>query len=172
MPSKWATCALDEQQQSALASAITIASERTFEQDPRFGICVLTEVAQRALSPAVNDPGTAIDIITRHTRVLAPWKDLDSYTDEGVHCPQVRIHPLNIDDLLADEFFPIARDAGETLEVHIRLHKALHALAAQESVELRAAAIRCAQTCYLFAEQNLQLEQQKEMVKHLMLQPE
>jgi uncharacterized membrane protein len=41
----------------AISSAFTVAAERTFEQDPRFGLCVLSEIASRALSPAVNDPG-------------------------------------------------------------------------------------------------------------------
>lgn len=33
----------------------------------RLGIIVLSEIAQRALSPAVNDPGMAISIIDRIT---------------------------------------------------------------------------------------------------------
>jgi Predicted membrane protein (DUF2254) len=47
----------------AVAKAFTVGAERTFDQDPRFGLCVLAEIASRALSPAVNDPGTAIDVI-------------------------------------------------------------------------------------------------------------
>ena len=38
---------------------------------PVFGLCVLAENASRALSPAVNDPGTAIDVIGRGVRLLA-----------------------------------------------------------------------------------------------------
>lgn len=42
---------LSEEDVQALLSAFKIADERTFEQDPRFGICVLAEIAERALSP-------------------------------------------------------------------------------------------------------------------------
>ena len=58
---------------NAVAQAFTVGAERTFDQDPRFGLCVLAEIASRALSPAVNDPGTAIDVIGRGVRLLAQW---------------------------------------------------------------------------------------------------
>ena len=35
---------------------------------------VLAEIASRALSPAVNDPGTAIDVLGRLVRVLSRWE--------------------------------------------------------------------------------------------------
>ena len=60
----------DEDVHKAVAEAFTIGAERTFDQDPRFGLCVLAEIASRALSPAVNDPGTAIDVIGRAVRLL------------------------------------------------------------------------------------------------------
>lgn len=41
---------------SRILAAITIGIRRTFEHDPRFGLSVLSEIASRALSPAVNDP--------------------------------------------------------------------------------------------------------------------
>ncbi|MEN5027859.1 DUF2254 domain-containing protein [Pseudomonas sp. Ps21-P2] len=46
-----------------IRGALTIDVRRTFEHDPRLGLSVLSEIASRALSPAVNDPGTAIDVI-------------------------------------------------------------------------------------------------------------
>ncbi len=54
-----------------VCNAFTIDNERSFEQDPRFGLVVLGEIASRALSPAINDPGTAIDVIGRAVRVLS-----------------------------------------------------------------------------------------------------
>jgi uncharacterized membrane protein len=38
---------------------------------PRFGLITLSEIASRALSPAVNDPGTAIQIISSHVRLFS-----------------------------------------------------------------------------------------------------
>lgn len=48
---------------SKIAQAFLIGNDRKFDDDPRFGFIVLSEIAGRALSPAVNDPGTAIKII-------------------------------------------------------------------------------------------------------------
>ena len=62
------TADLDE---TRLRGAFTLADRQVFEQDPRFDVVVLSEIAQRALSPGVNDPGTAIDILTRLARVLS-----------------------------------------------------------------------------------------------------
>lgn len=54
-------------------ATLTIGIRRTFEHDPRFGLSVLSEIASRALSPAVNDTGTAIDVIGRGVRSLTAW---------------------------------------------------------------------------------------------------
>lgn len=54
--------------------ALTVGEERTFEQDPAFAIRVLADIALRALSPAVNDPTTAVqalDTMDGLLRVLA-----------------------------------------------------------------------------------------------------
>jgi uncharacterized membrane protein len=41
----------------------------------RFGLITLSEIASRALSPAVNDPGTAIQIISSHVRLFSLWAE-------------------------------------------------------------------------------------------------
>ena len=40
-----------------------IGDERTTEQDPAFAVRIMVDVAIRALSPAVNDPTTAVQVI-------------------------------------------------------------------------------------------------------------
>lgn len=72
-PLAWVVDAAEDLDLSAVRNAFTVGDERSFEQDPRFGLSVLSEVASRALSPAVNDPGTAIDVIGRAVRLLLPW---------------------------------------------------------------------------------------------------
>ena len=47
------------------------AGERTFVQDPAFGFRQLVDIAIRALSPAVNDPTTAVQAIDRISDLLA-----------------------------------------------------------------------------------------------------
>lgn len=46
-----------------LTSRIALAPERSFRQDPAFGIRQLVDIASRALSPGVNDPTTAVQAI-------------------------------------------------------------------------------------------------------------
>ena len=46
-----------------LARLVALGVERTIEQDPSFAIRVMVDVATRALSPAVNDPTTAVQVI-------------------------------------------------------------------------------------------------------------
>ena len=58
----------------AVLKATTVGPERTFEQDPAFALRVLADIALRALSPAVNDPTTAVqalDAMDGLLRVLA-----------------------------------------------------------------------------------------------------
>jgi len=49
----------------ALAQAVRIGRERTFEQDAAFGIRQLVDIACKAMSPAVNDPYTAVQAVDR-----------------------------------------------------------------------------------------------------------
>ena len=46
-----------------LRSAVELGSERTFEQDPKYAIRLLVDIAIKALSPAVNDPTTAVQAL-------------------------------------------------------------------------------------------------------------
>jgi uncharacterized membrane protein len=47
---------------------------RYFHEDPRFGLITLSEIASRALS--VNDPSTAIQIISSHVRLFSVWAEV------------------------------------------------------------------------------------------------
>jgi len=55
-----ATRRIDER---ALRNAVELGPERTFEQDPKYAIRLLVDIAIRALSPAVNDPTTAVQAL-------------------------------------------------------------------------------------------------------------
>jgi uncharacterized membrane protein len=46
-----------------LATAIEMGDERTFEQDPKYAIRLLVDIAIKALSPAINDPTTAVQAL-------------------------------------------------------------------------------------------------------------
>jgi uncharacterized membrane protein len=74
---------LDEQ---ALREAIAIGDERTFEQDPKYAVRLIVDIAIKALSPAINDPTTAVqaldqieDLLLRLGRVSL---DIGAFDDE------------------------------------------------------------------------------------------
>lgn len=129
----------EEARRDELRRAFTLGAERSFDQDPRFGLIVLAEVAQRALSSAVNDPGTAIDVIGRGVRLLAPLARPPETQAEPAH-PRLRAPLLGVAELLDDLYRPIARDGAGAWEVQLRLQKAFLALAGLGDPDLAAAA--------------------------------
>ncbi|MFI7346268.1 DUF2254 domain-containing protein [Streptomyces sp. NPDC049936] len=55
----------------ALRYTLSVGVERTFHQDPAFGLRQLSDIGLRALSPAVNDPTTAVQALDRVVQILA-----------------------------------------------------------------------------------------------------
>lgn len=121
----------DDAALESVRTAFTVADLRTFDQDPRFGMVVLSEIASRALSAAINDPGTAIDVIGRAVRVLSTWAQPPADGDDPhkVHYPNVHVPSIGLEALFNDAFRPIARDGAGMVEIGIRLQKAFRALA-------------------------------------------
>ena len=76
-----------------VARAVVRGPERSFDQDPMLAIRVLADIALRALSPAVNDPATAVDAIDASDGLLRALtrRDIDvrDITDTAGH---LRIH--------------------------------------------------------------------------------
>jgi uncharacterized membrane protein len=44
----------------ALCGSLALGQERTMEQDPAFAFRIMVDIASKALSPAINDPTTAV----------------------------------------------------------------------------------------------------------------
>jgi uncharacterized membrane protein len=59
--------AIDEKR---LRELVAFGTERTMEQDPMFAFRILVDVAAKALSPAINDPTTAVLAIDQLHRLL------------------------------------------------------------------------------------------------------
>jgi uncharacterized membrane protein len=53
-----------------LQGTVALGSERTLEQDPLFAFRILVDIALKALSPAINDPSTAVLAIDQLHRLL------------------------------------------------------------------------------------------------------
>ncbi|MGQ5702307.1 DUF2254 domain-containing protein [Sandaracinobacteroides sp. A072] len=118
----------DKDMAARLASHVTIGRQREFSQDLRYGLVVLSEVASRALSPAVNDPGTAVDVIYAGGRVLRTFLDARPEAD-APDCRRVTARDIDLVETVADFFAPIARDGASMLEVQTVLQRTLASLA-------------------------------------------
>jgi uncharacterized membrane protein len=53
-----------------LRENVAVGPERTLEQDPRFAFRIIVDIANKALSPAINDPTTAVLAIDQIHRLL------------------------------------------------------------------------------------------------------
>ncbi|WP_300649396.1 DUF2254 family protein [Hydrogenophaga sp.] len=143
----------------ALRQAFVLGDGRSFDQDPRFGLIVLCEVAQRALSPAVNDPGTAIAAMNTITRVL-----VDTPVDTGdptTPLDRLTLVPLDPADFIHQAFDPIARDGASVSEIQLRMQKLLAIVAQDCGGALGEAARRQAVISLQRATQAMVLEQDK-----------
>ena len=56
--------------EAALRGCVAVGPERTLDQDPRFAFRILVDIANKALSPAVNDPTTAVQALDQITGLL------------------------------------------------------------------------------------------------------
>jgi len=121
-----------------LKKAFIIDDSRSFHADPRFGLITLSEIASRALSPGINDPGTAIAIIGSYVRLFTLWiKEKQTDKKVKVKYDRVMVPEILIGDLFDDAFRPIARDGASNIEVMLRLQKALIAIAYVGNSEIK-----------------------------------
>ncbi|MDO9586519.1 MAG: DUF2254 domain-containing protein [Brevundimonas sp.] len=137
----------DEKTQEALQAAFSIARTRTFDQDPRFGLIVLGEIAARALSPGVNDPGTATEVAGVAVRLLDNWgRRAPEEGDVNRENDRVIRPVLDPEDLVQDVFGPLVRYGMGDLAVAIRVQKGLRSLAECDSAVANAAGSLMAET--------------------------
>jgi uncharacterized membrane protein len=149
-----------------IRDAIRIGTRRSYDQDPRFGVVVLSEVAIRALSPAVNDPGTAIDVIGRQARLLSNWAEGPRLEkDAEPRFKRVHVVALTSQDLFDDAFRVIARDGAAFVEIQLRLQKTFRALVEMGDDAFREAARQQSRLALARAEDAMALEDDKILVR-------
>jgi uncharacterized membrane protein len=126
---------------SQARKAFLVADKRTFATDPRFGLITLSEIALRALSPGINDPGTAIDVAVRMARTIREW-DVPEEEDGPVEPRFERVVVSGLDpaDIVEDGFAAISRDGVSSVEFGIWLQKSLALLMVDTSPGIRDAA--------------------------------
>jgi uncharacterized membrane protein len=60
----------DDGDEQRLAGMFALGDERTIEQDPAFALRIMVDIAIKALSAAINDPTTAVQVLDHMTELL------------------------------------------------------------------------------------------------------
>lgn len=129
----------------ALMRAIDFQWERTFEQDPKYPIRLLVDIAIKALSPAINDPTTAVQTIDQIEDLLRRLgqRDLDAgYICDTRGIVRLIIPMPNWDDYLRLAFDEIRQYGATSVQVMRRLRSALLGLMSSLPAGERAKAVQ------------------------------
>jgi len=115
-----------------LTGAFDIGPMRTMQQDVEFGVIQIVDIALRAISPAVNDPSTAISCIDQLTRILIRW--LSRFPPESMifnppHVLRVVLPWIDLEGLLNTAIEQIRAYATTDAAVSLRLLRLLHDVA-------------------------------------------
>lgn len=151
---------LAEAEENAICRNLTIAATRSCEQDAGYGLLLLSETASRALSPGVNDPGTAIAVLCRQEKLLLDWAHARPDAAPP-RFPRLFLPEISRAAMIENAFAGAARDGAGQIEVALRLQDALTRLAATPDPALAGAARDMAIYARQQAETFLPLERDK-----------
>ena len=128
-----------------LLRAVRLERERTFEQDPKYPIRLLVDIAIKALSPAINDPTTAVQTIDQIEDLLRRLGKhaLDSgYAADADGIVRL-VYPMPTwEDYLTLAFDEIRQYGATSVQVLRRLRSALVDLADSLADDERAEVVR------------------------------
>jgi uncharacterized membrane protein len=122
--------AVDEK---VLRAAVAFGSERTMEQDPAFAVRIVVDIALKALSPAINDPTTAVLAIDQLHRMLRAVGRRNLRTDEILNASgelRVIFRTPNWDDFVHLAFTEIRAYGASNVQIVRRLRAMIENLKA------------------------------------------
>jgi uncharacterized membrane protein len=120
------------EREARLATAFDIGPARTMQQDVEFGVIQIVDIALRAISPAVNDPTTAINCIDQLGRILIRWASRtppQSYLHGPPHILRVVVPWIDFDGLMDTAFEQIRHYSESDIAVSLRLLRAFDDIA-------------------------------------------
>jgi len=108
----------------ALRECVAFGSERTMEQDPMFSFRILVDIALKALSPAINDPTTAVlalDQIHRLLRVVGKRRLHDEVVHDAAGQARLVLRTPNWDDFVNIAFTEIRACGASNVQIARRM---------------------------------------------------
>lgn len=153
-----------------VAACFTVDNDRVFDQDPRFGFVVLSEIAIKALSPAVNDPGTAIKVLQSMVRLLDEWRQPVPPGFIETPWDRVEVPAVDVGRLFDDAFTGIGRDGAGMVEVGVTLQRSLAVLAGGHDRAMAGAARHHSGLALARAEQALNVPRDLDLVRQASVQ--
>ena len=114
-----------------LRTKVAFGSERTLEQDPIFAFRILVDIALKALSPAINDPTTAvlaIDQVHRLLRVVGKRQLHGEIVPDAAGQPRVIFRTPNWEDFVHVACTEIRACGADNIQVARRLRAMLENL--------------------------------------------
>ena len=115
----------------AVLRGLVTGQERTFHQDPLFAFRLLADIGLRALSPAVNDPATAVQVLDTIQSILSPLvtRDLDvGEMADGSGTVRVVLALPSWDDYLRTSLDDLIESASRSAMVLLRAQTLLTSL--------------------------------------------
>ncbi len=128
-----------------LMRALRLSSDRTFEQDPKYPIRLLVDIAIKALSPAINDPTTAVQAIDQIEDLLHRLgrQALETgYATDSAGILRVIFPMPTWEDYLTLAFDEIRQYGASSVQVMRRLRSALIGIAESVTSPERSQAVR------------------------------
>src|SRR5262245_10321572 len=129
---------------SALCQSIAVGQERTLEQDATFPFRIMVDIASKALSPAINDPTTAVLALDKihHLLRLVGHRHLDTgQVRDAAGQTRLIYRTPDWEDFVRLAVTEIRHFGGESIQVARRLRAMLEDLI-QTLPDLRAALLR------------------------------
>lgn len=129
-------------EETKLAAGVKLGAERTFEQDPKYAIRLLVDIAIKALSPAINDPTTAVQALDQIEDLLLRLGE--RHLEVGVFRDsqgelRLLVPSPGWEDLLGLAFSEIAQCGATSVQVMRRLNASVADLASALPDERRGA---------------------------------
>ncbi|HET7371450.1 MAG TPA: DUF2254 domain-containing protein [Gammaproteobacteria bacterium] len=148
----WPAHRCDHKLKGRIRQSMVIGKHRTPMQDLRFAFNQVAEIAVRAMSPALNDPFTALDCVNRigaGIGRLAAREEPSPYQADDDGRLRLIMEPVGFDELVSAAFTPVRNYSRESVIVTLQMLHALRELAPQlrnerqrRAVALQAALIR------------------------------